>query len=215
MFTLFVARSIDDFLKGHEIVATIAQIHLHPTAADRLCSVLPEYAKCHLAPVASWADKIRMRMRWSGALHYVNGIGDHPSQKCVFGEEGWVGTKGQHVLGGVRNTTMWLKNGNDGAEEALKFLVHFVGDMHQPLHLTGRDKGGNGAKVRFDGRVTSEPLAMFTPLLISSVNLLIRPRPPLCLGQLSHSEVTAYDTKKVHSTRSCTRDRECSTWDDL
>jgi len=25
----------------------------------------------------------------------------------------------------------------------LRFLVHFVGDMHQPLHLTGRDRGGN------------------------------------------------------------------------
>lgn len=26
----------------------------------------------------------------------------------------------------------------------LRFLTHFVGDMHQPLHLSGRDKGGNG-----------------------------------------------------------------------
>jgi hypothetical protein len=26
---------------------------------------------------------------------------------------------------------------------ALRFLVHFMGDIHMPLHLTGRDKGGN------------------------------------------------------------------------
>lgn len=97
-----------------------------------------------------------MYMRWSGPLHYVNGIGDHPSDHCVFGEEGWAGAPGHNLLSAVRNTTMWLANEYDGAEEALKFLVHFMGDIHQPLHLTGRDKGGNGMKVKFDGRTTSK-----------------------------------------------------------
>lgn len=96
-----------------------------------------------------------MHMRWSGALHYVNGNGDHPSQRCVFGQEGWAGAPGANVLSGIRNTTMWLEKGYDGAEEALKFLIHFMGDVHQPLHLTGRDKGGNGVKVRFNRRITS------------------------------------------------------------
>ncbi len=52
----------------------------------------------------------------------------------------------------------WVdKEASDGAaEEALKFLVHFVGDLHQPLHLTGREKGGNGVEVRFNGRKGSE-----------------------------------------------------------
>lgn len=65
------------------------------------------------------------------------------------------------MLSAIRNTTGWLEEGYDGAEEALKFLIHFVGDLHQPLHLTGRDKGGNGAKVRFDGRITSKYHFMF------------------------------------------------------
>lgn len=94
-------------------------------------------------------------MRWSAPLHYVNSHGDHPSDHCVFGAEGWDGPAGMNVLSAVRNTTLWLDHGYEGAEEALKFLVHFMGDLHQPLHLTGRDKGGNGDKVRFDGRVTS------------------------------------------------------------
>ena len=46
--------------------------------------------------------------------------------------------------------------GQAGAEEALKFLVHWMGDMHQPLHMSGREKGGNGAKVAWNGRSTSE-----------------------------------------------------------
>jgi hypothetical protein len=35
---------------------------------------------------------------------------------------------------------------------ALKFLVHFFGDLTQPLHVCGRDEGGNLDKVRFGGR---------------------------------------------------------------
>ncbi|KLO14003.1 phospholipase C/P1 nuclease [Schizopora paradoxa] len=140
---------------GHEIVATIAQIHLHPSTVEQLCAILPPYANCHLAPVAAWADKVRFHMPWSGPLHYVGGVGDHPSDHCDFGDDGWQGTPGHNVLGAVRNTTMWLEKGYEGAEEALKFLVHFIGDLHQPLHLTGRDRGGNSVKVRFDRRITN------------------------------------------------------------
>ena len=131
-------------------------MHLHPTAAKAMCSILPDYAKCNLAPVAAWADRYKYQMQWSSQMHYVNGVGDHPGEKCVFGEEGWQGRPGINVLSAIRNTTMWLEKGNPGAEEALKFLIHFVGDLHQPLHLTGRERGGNGVKVRFNHRITSE-----------------------------------------------------------
>ncbi|KIJ29270.1 hypothetical protein M422DRAFT_37004 [Sphaerobolus stellatus SS14] len=137
---------------GHEIVADIAQMHLFPSAREALCSVLPDYAKCQLGPVAAWADKIKYRNRWSSELHYVNGIGDHPGNHCVFGEEGWMGKPGINLLGGIRNTTDWMKDGKPGAEEALKFFVHFLGDMHMPLHLTGRAKGGNGISVKWNRR---------------------------------------------------------------
>jgi hypothetical protein len=35
----------------------------------------------------------------------------------------------------------------------LRFLVHFLGDIHQPLHLTGRDRGGNGGELGTPGSV--------------------------------------------------------------
>jgi hypothetical protein len=57
---------------GHEIVATIAEIHLHPSVRTQLCSILPDQAKCHLAPIAAWADTIRGRMRETGPMHYIN-----------------------------------------------------------------------------------------------------------------------------------------------
>jgi len=118
-------------------------MYLFPSTREALCDILPPYADCQLGPVAAWADKIKGRVRWANSLHYVNGVGDHPSNKCVFGEEGWQGQPGINLLGGIRNTTDWMLDGKDGAEEALKFFVHFMGDMHMPLHLTGRNKGGN------------------------------------------------------------------------
>ncbi|KAH8817785.1 phospholipase C/P1 nuclease [Flagelloscypha sp. PMI_526] len=164
---------------GHEIVATIAQMYLHPTVLPTICDILnftstnPNEPQCHLAPIAAWADKNRFRMRWSGSLHYINGLGDHPGSTCLFpGPRGWAGKENIHVLGGIRNTTDILKGfqegerGWDEANEALKFLVHFVGDMHQPLHLTGRDRGGNGIQVLFDGRKTKLH-SMWDSLLIA------------------------------------------------
>lgn len=59
-------------LAGHEIVATIAQIHLHPQVRDQLCRILPRQAGCHLAPVAAWADMVRRQYPETGPMHYVN-----------------------------------------------------------------------------------------------------------------------------------------------
>jgi S1/P1 Nuclease len=106
-------------------------------------------------------------MRWSAPLHYIGALGDHPSDTCLFpGTRGWAGKKGNNVLGAIRNVTGILLEdsssgdgsgeGDDRDNEALKFLIHFMGDMHMPLHLTGRDRGGNSIKVRFDGRLTSK-----------------------------------------------------------
>lgn len=156
---------------GHEIIATIAQIHLHPSVFPTICTILnysspnPDEPQCHLAPVAAWADNIKYKMRWSAPLHYINARDDYPPHTCAFpGPRGWAGKQGGNVLGAIRNVTNILEEWGDGvamnypddsANEALKFLVHFLGDLHMPLHLAGRDRGGNSQKVRFDGRITS------------------------------------------------------------
>lgn len=171
---------------GHEVVATVAQMHLHPSVMPILCDILNYKGDCHLAPVATWADKVRglPQYRWTGPLHYIGATDDYPSETCAFpGEKGWEGRRNINVLSGIRNTTSVLEeymdlrkagltteSDDDAAQVALKFLIHFVGDMHMPLHLTGRDKGGNGIKVSFDSRVTSQlfPLLSFLFLTVCS-----------------------------------------------
>lgn len=39
---------------------------------ERLCSILPPTAHCHLAPVAAWADLVRRYYPETGPMHYVN-----------------------------------------------------------------------------------------------------------------------------------------------
>ncbi|KAF8801068.1 phospholipase C/P1 nuclease [Phlegmacium glaucopus] len=148
---------------GHEIVATIAQMYLHPSVLPTLCGILDESgSSCHLAPISTWADKFKFRMRWSAPLHYVGAIDDYPPDNCAYpGPNRWAGDKEINVLDGIKNVTGllqdWVKHdaSDATADEALKFLVHFVGDLHQPLHLTGRDRGGNSVKVLWDRRHTN------------------------------------------------------------
>ena len=167
--------------QGHEIVATIAQAHLNPNVLNAVCSILTsdddsvlrDGPPCYLSSVATWADKERNHMRWSAPLHYVGATGDHPPDNCLFpGSHGWEGKPRGNVLDGIQNVTSILSDFVSGSSstpsgartntvavgqalEALKFLIHFVGDMHQPLHLTGRDRGANGVKVVFGRRHTS------------------------------------------------------------
>ncbi|WVF71544.1 hypothetical protein IAT40_006352 [Kwoniella sp. CBS 6097] len=138
---------------GHEMVATIAQIHLHPSTKEKLCNILPPEAKCHLAPVAAWADQVRTRYRGTAPMHYVNAIEDHPPDHCSFGEAGWV-NEDVNVITAIQNLTRAIIDGKGGKESdiPLRFLTHFLGDIHQPMHLSGRDKGGNGAMFLFEGR---------------------------------------------------------------
>lgn len=51
-------------IPGHEITATIAEILLTDKTRDQLCEILPPWTKCHLAPVAAWADKIKSDPWW-------------------------------------------------------------------------------------------------------------------------------------------------------
>ncbi|KAM0786860.1 hypothetical protein ACM66B_002286 [Microbotryomycetes sp. NB124-2] len=136
---------------GHETVATIAQIHLKPATRAALQTLLP-YSNGYMPPIASWADRIRgvPMYHFASELHYTSPLDDHPPDECHFGDRGF---KTDHdLLHAVTNYTSRLLDNPDDYV-ALKFLVHFIGDLHQPLHLTNRDRGGNSFMVKFQGRL--------------------------------------------------------------
>jgi hypothetical protein len=100
--------------------------------------------------VASWADDYRRENPETGRWHYIDiPLADSRidmARECPDGE--CVIAKTEQFLAVLRDP-----NADHAAKaEALKFVVHFVGDLHQPLHdEDDHDKGGNTRHVIFDG----------------------------------------------------------------
>ncbi|QRV96020.1 S1/P1 nuclease [Ceratobasidium sp. AG-Ba] len=143
--------------EGHKITGTIAQIHLLPSAQQAICKILPGEFKCHLANIAVWADTVKRnpKWRWSSELHYVNPEGDNPPEDCTYGEKGWKNPT-ENILPEIVNNTGHLFSKTITTQDiALRFLTHYLGDLHQPFHLTGRARGGNQVRVRYQGKSTN------------------------------------------------------------
>ncbi|KAL1923764.1 uncharacterized protein VTP21DRAFT_8744 [Calcarisporiella thermophila] len=138
---------------GHIAVAQVAQSYLSPKASNAVKSILDPSTGGTLDSVANWADHVRGVLPWSGALHFFNSPNDDPPKQCTFTwKQG-----GADVINAIYNYTDRLTHEKDAhqREQALRFLVHFMGDSHQPLHMCGKLKGGNDAPAIFEGHKTS------------------------------------------------------------
>ncbi|KAH9289320.1 hypothetical protein KI387_033437, partial [Taxus chinensis] len=145
--------------EGHSATCKIAQSLLNKAAADAVQKLLPDYAAGDLASVCSWADEIKFKYRWSRPLHYI----DTPDLKCNYEYSrdchNMQGEYGMCVSGAINNYTAQLATYGTSSDakynltQALLFLSHFMGDIHQPLHVgfTG-DEGGNTIILHWYGR---------------------------------------------------------------
>ena len=131
----FVCHSLTN--SGHQLVASIAQRLLTSKAHDALSSIVSP-SKLDLASIAPWADRIKHTHAywWSSTLHYINPVQDYPPGTCSadFSD---VRTPERTLLTAIANYTSRLADESLAQwprEEALRFLVHFMGDAEQPLH---------------------------------------------------------------------------------
>jgi hypothetical protein len=138
---------------GHHVVAHLAASQLTPQAkanVDRLLALEPGST---LASISTWADDTRNRhtAKW----HYVN-FGNDADCHYVKARDC---PDGQCVVEAINAQVRALKS--DTTTEpakllALKYLVHLVADVHQPLHAGfADDRGGNLYQVQFMGRGTN------------------------------------------------------------
>ncbi|WP_034890773.1 S1/P1 nuclease [Gillisia sp. Hel_I_29] len=131
---------------GHRTTAEIASKHLSKEARKEIAKILKGQS---LALVSTFADEIKSdpRFREFGVYHYVNLPKDATEYKAEDANE-----KGD-LLQGLRKCVKVLKDKNsskDDKEFYLKMLIHFMGDLHQPLHTgRGEDKGGNDIQIRW------------------------------------------------------------------
>lgn len=146
--------------QGHRLVGLIAAERLSPVARQNVAWLLDGQT---LADVSSWADTITGDQVQTSYWHYLNvpttATGyvrdrDCPVQPGV--EKGSRGDRWRDCV--VDRITYWeerLANpALDRADRAtaLKFVVHFIGDLHQPFHALGVGRGGNDVKVRVFGQ---------------------------------------------------------------
>ena len=137
---------------GHALVARLAAARLTPKATAAVTEILGPNVT--LASISTWADQVRNTRKETAPWHYVDiQITDaHLDMKRDCPE-------GNCVLAKIADFETVLKDKTAAPEkrkEALMFLVHFIGDMHQPLHCADRhDKGGNDQKLTFFGRPTN------------------------------------------------------------
>jgi hypothetical protein len=149
LFLLFLAMCPASFgwgHEGHQIIATVAEDHLDETTKVMIQSLL---GNNHLYSIASWADEVRRERPDTKGWHYVDISlgGKYDTRRDCAPPESCVVAKINDFL-----RVLTDKNApRDQRAEALKFIVHFVGDIHQPLHAVGEAKGGNGVRVRFLG----------------------------------------------------------------
>lgn len=144
--------------QGHRLVARIADTELTPQARQQVAVLLADEPDPTLSGVASWADQLREHDpdlgKKSSKWHYVN-LGENdcgyaPPRDCPNGD---------CVIEALKKQTSVLADRSQPLEarrQALKFVVHVVGDIHQPMHAGyAHDKGGNDFQLQFNGKGTN------------------------------------------------------------
>lgn len=159
--------------EGHEIVGRIADHYLTPPVRKRVALLLAQ-DQSHLtrssdiASEATWADKFRDSDRSSGGnhhrqtgqWHYINIELTHPDiDAACFHHPGLAdgraasdGPSADCIIDKIEQFRRELHASVTPPSErllALQFLLHLVGDLHQPLHAAdNQDRGGNELRVR-------------------------------------------------------------------
>ncbi|TFB01729.1 hypothetical protein CCMA1212_006474 [Trichoderma ghanense] len=139
---------------GHATVAYVAQHYLNAATASWAQGVLNDTSSSYLASIASWADTYRTTAagKFSAPFHFIDAQ-DSPPSSCNVDYDRDCGSAGCSISA-MANYTQRVGDGRLSAAnvaEALKFLVHFVGDMTQPLHDEAYEVGGNDIAVKFQG----------------------------------------------------------------
>ena len=134
-------------VKGHRVVAIIAERHLTPQAYREVHALLSQEGKTSMAEVASWADAAKLLRIPIQPSHSVRIKGGHepydPKTDC---------RRNNCVLAAIDANIEVLRNPKaliNVRVMALKYLIHFIGDVHMPMHGT---RAGRGLKVLLWGR---------------------------------------------------------------
>lgn len=141
---------------GHMVIAALAKREMTPYAlseANRLLKIGGDTRTNEFLTAAVWADDVRRDRPDTGNWHYINlhfrtdhgRVTNKPEKENVV-----------EAIDRFRKVLADKTKPDADRAEALRFLMHFVGDIHQPLHAVARDsvqhpqgdRGGNDFQIR-------------------------------------------------------------------
>jgi len=138
--------------EGHAIIANIAAANLNANANAEIRTLLAEEGYSQLKDISSWADQTKNAA--TAPWHYVN----IPLRETHYSAErdcANLGCISAQIAISARQLAD-TENSHETRLTALKYLVHFVGDIHQPLHAENdNDRGGNEVKINYFGKQTN------------------------------------------------------------
>lgn len=146
-------------VQGHRLVGRVAAAHLSANARKNVAWLLGTQS---LADVSAWADEYLIGNYQTSYWHYLNipldATGYDRARDCQLQPGVSAGSRLDvwrdcAVDRIIYNEQRLADPKLDRADRAvaLKFLVHFVGDLHQPFHALGVERGGNGILVSVFG----------------------------------------------------------------
>jgi hypothetical protein len=137
---------------AHRIVASVAQKQLSPGALAEVNRLLALEPGSTLESISTWADEVRSPT--TAAWHYLNFRRD---DGCRY--DAMANCPGGHCVVAAIDRQLKVLGGKGPDEErlkALRYVTHFIADLHQPLHAGfGDDRGGNLYQVQAYGRGTN------------------------------------------------------------
>ncbi|WP_165699428.1 S1/P1 nuclease [Hymenobacter jejuensis] len=140
---------------GHRAVGKIAENHLNKNAKRRIAQLLGSE---RIPMVATWADEARYSNEYSytAPWHFINTPLGLPSDQYINLVNKMAEPNAYMALN--QNIKDLKDPAKSQAEKviALKFVIHLVGDIHQPMHVSrAEDQGGNKISVKYQGKDTN------------------------------------------------------------
>jgi hypothetical protein len=139
--------------KTHKYLGNYLDVYLNKSNPQLYYNILDTLQGHTIHDISIWADKMKKKKgyTWTKTLHYVditdcnntitNKILDYYCQgKCIVSAI-------TDFVDAFKNYKSVINQGNLNKNELLKFIIHFIQDFNQPMHLLGYDAGGNGFDV--------------------------------------------------------------------
>ena len=157
LLSLLVKKCLGYYQITHRFLGESLANNIKTTQLDKVISNINNLIPLSQFGVEStWADRIKRKSEysWSASLHYID------INECRLDNKLYIDLNkycnNNCIYTAILNMTNSLKDTHfTSSTEDLKFLLHFLQDLHQPLHLNGWSRGGNSWKIKLkkDNRI--------------------------------------------------------------